>query len=283
MHLVLFTFEGLNFETIASLNPEENLNTYILDSFAKQSSCFFNFRIPSPFIEENLIYTESVFFKKGISDLIQINPGKLSEDDGHKYVWQHYPAIKKYGNNARSSILHVQESLRVFMEKMPPHRMEDTIFVLVGLSGFDRGDGREKVFNKGINLYDGLIRMPLMIFHPNFSPRNILNSVSLDMVLDFIGDEVCGASSMLGLLIDGKEKKYRADIYTRAGDCFGLRGPMFQYFCRVEEGMAISQELYDLNNDYTMKNDLLNGKSVLPGHIIDLVNVYRDRVLKRKW
>lgn len=289
MNVVLFTIEGLRYKDVSSFGMS-NLNTYIFDSFARQGTCFLNFRLPSPLSLENIQYIKSRFKNNELNGFVYDGSGSVEKSkmflsnasDERFLYWQDLGTASSSNGSVQDMYIN-QEKIRASMEAIPEEEMDKTIFILMGSGGFEDSDVNSSVFDSGdLNLRDHCLHAPLIIFHPDLSAKNVSNSVSLEMVANYLSD--CSSnkfdSEIANLLSDSTEVNHiRSDIYSHYGDVYGLRGPMFQYFCKVNgSGKIVSQELFDLNNDLKMSNNLVDKQSELSTQVIDLLKTYKSRV-----
>lgn len=290
MRVVIFTLEGLRYDHVSILNPKLSNKTYVINSLIKQGICFHNFRLASPIADNNIRFLQKDLASKIELDIYYCDGG-LSEmidhfsdqsSDCQFVLWKHIRMSG--GKNKDSNLLKSQEQLRMAIEWLDQNKyIEDTAIILLGVSGFSKGEDHvKKVFlDKEISLYDEYIHVPLVIYYPKCTPLDVANSVSSGMISDGVKNLLNDSMVSGGLVgLCNGNTSIREDIYSRHEDTYGLRGPMFQYYCKVDENKQVMhQELYDLNNDLAMKNDMLVDPSKLSGQLIDLINMYRKRIL----
>lgn len=290
-NLILITVEQLRSDFIYSFKAKE-WGLFVFEQFLKQGHCFLNFRLPSP--DSNL---NKNFLLKGLDESIEQDIYFRDDDEEdieaffHEIdctkqfcVWRHFP-VSALASNPQENILLAQERTKEFCDILASKKAfnENTFIILMGMSGHYNDESRKhKVFdNLECSLYDENIHVPLVIFHPNASPKNISPSVNLfdvEEAIIRILDEGDIESKVINLM-ERDDCLERSNIITHYQNTYGFRGPMFQYFCSIKDDQVIEQELYDLNNDYKMKNDLLLNPDQLSGQIIDLVKNYQKRVL----
>lgn len=300
MNFVIISFDDLKYDAL-TCHGNKIINTNIFDSFAKQSICFHNFRLSSPIPRENINYIiktldnisverEMIFFDDYNQTTICndfISDNVTNKND--YIIWRHC-------NNAsdilfadyQSYVLYIQEKARSLIDYLDENDYinNQTIIILMGMAGHPR-IRRTKIFPGERTLYDDLLHVPLMIFHPEFKARDVHNSITLEVLANslkyWIDPHFFSDETFFDLLQEGQsicDKRW--DTYSKYNNCFGLRGPMFQYYCNVnKDNVVIDQELYDLNNDYLMENDLVIHAHNLSPMIVDLINTYRKRVIKR--
>jgi hypothetical protein len=298
VNFVIISFDNLRYNALTCYGNKA-INTYVFDAFAKQSLCFHNFRLPSPIPRENiqfiLKHLEDIKVEREITFFDDCNQFTLNNDfvgenitDKNDFIiWRHCnPPSDLQFYDYNGYILFMQEKARALIDYLDEdgYINDKTIVILMGMAGQPVAK-KSKVFSSETTLYDDLLHVPLIVFHPHFQARDIKNSVSLDIFANtfkywidpsFEGEtflELCEGENTIC------DKRW--DIYSHHKSGAGLRGPMFQYYCKTEEGRVVEQELYDLNNDYTMEHDLVLHAHNLSTQIIDLINTYRKRVIGR--
>lgn len=286
MNLVMFTVDGLRYKDLSVFGTSK-LNTYVYNSFAEQGACFLNFRLPSPLPEENLSLMKSYISENVEADITLDDSGSLDtvknivkdfKSKNESFYWLHFEHSNMVERSIQGMYIN-QEKVRAVMELIPDDQLENTVFIVLGLGGFQDTKHSSGIFDDDITLYDDCIHAPLIVFHPDSKPSNITNSTSLDMILRFVKDccDHTDKSEIYNILFNGG--KGREDIYSFYDNCFGLRGPMFQYFCKSNnKGEITHQELFDLNNDIRMKKNLVPIQNQLSSQIVDLIKTYRARV-----
>ena len=300
MNFVIISFDDLRYDAL-TCHGNKKINTNIFDSFAKQCICFHNFRLPNPVPRENVNYIvkqldnistgrELVFFDDYNQNTINNDFIADNVSDKNDFIiWRHCnTATDLLFCDYEGHVLYLQEKVRQLVDYLDENQYLDknTIIILIGMAGQPK-IRKTKIFPGERTLYDDLLHVPLMIYHPSFEARDIQNSVSLEVITNTLKhwiDPLFYSSEHFLELCQGSTNicDKRWDIYSRYNNCFGLRGPMFQYYCNVnEQNIVIDQELYDLNNDYLMENDLVPNVHNLSPMIVDLINTYRKRVIKR--
>jgi hypothetical protein len=295
LNILLIGIDNLPYYVSKKFNPNSNYNTIILDSIAEQSSCFHNFRLPSPNAGLNLNYIINHFDKHEEEiplHFIEGNPkdhfDEIKKDVKKKdyFVFYRIKNEDSIMNDHESSLIRVENQLKSLIDFWDENKYltSKTIMIVMGLSGFGRGDHSYKICDKeALGLYDENIHVPLLISHNN--PKNIdcLNSISLEMLLNQLilwRNDKYQVGTIDDILKNKKNaSSIREDIYSSYKNICSLRGPMFQYFVRFDNsGKQLAHELYDLNNDYEMKNDLTSKLHTINTQIVDLANVYKKRL-----
>lgn len=295
MNVLFLTLEGLRYDKVKAFGGDK-LRSFVIDSLAAQGTCFHNFRLTSSINKKNI-----KFLKKEIPNLfdeeihycdsLYIDEIKehLSEVDNKEQflMWKHIPLdLGKYITRPRS--LRVSHYvLKQTIEWLDESGyLENTTIVLMGTSGFhDKDEHPFAVFkNKDESLYDENIHVPLIVFHPEWEAKDVANAVNMDDVPGLVTGLIYDRESENSILKLCKgDEAPRADLMSQSRNTYGLRGPMFQYFCRLgKDKKVVAQELYDLNNDYKMQRNLLvkmDDVDTLGTQVYDLINVYRERVL----
>ena len=290
MNVVFFTLEGLRYDRVSSFNKELNYMTYVVNSLVKQGICFHNFRLPNPICKENIktlqkeivskvdidIYYSDEVVDEAIEHFEEQSPDELF------LFWKHFEMNQP--ERPELSLILIQEQLRKMIEWLDGKKyLENTALILMGTSGFYANEKHPMKIFKDVHtsLYDEHLHVPLVVFYPDCRPSDVLNSVSMDMIPDVIVDLLYGKETTGGMtqLCKGKDK-IRKDIYSKYKSAYGLRGPMYQYYCQLgKDKKVLHQELYDLNNDVEMRKDLIKKQDELSSQVLDLINVYRGRIL----
>lgn len=310
MNVLLLTMECLRYDRLCR-KEGKNINTYVFDTFYSQSNVFHNFRLRSPLASENLDYLKKemdsldmdVWFSEDM-DLM----GDYEYFSGIKkknpYVaWKHFPLNMKALNNDNEEVFeydcfvtNLQEYVKNFMDFFDSQNLlKDTVIIFSGLGSYPLGEKHYgEVFGKSkVNLYDDNLHVPFFIFHPEAKAKDVNNSIILDNLSPTIKEFFSGESTIenrddgakinwsLAKAVLEEKVVDRFDVYSKYKNTLGLRGPMFQYYCEydLKKGKVGQQELYDLNNDYKMRDNLMPKTETIGGQVIHLVNEYRNRVL----
>jgi hypothetical protein len=297
MNYLICSFENINYEVLSWKE------SYVFKSFVQQGMCFHNFRLPSPLAKKNIgilleilnkaYFNRELFVFTEDTDVNTIKHHFENHVQNKSFiVWKHF--VLKNNCICRESFVYAQEELRELIDFLDEGKLlNNTAIVLVGLSGrMANHQNNYKIFkNRSFNLYDECLHTPLIIYYPFYRPRDIVNSVSLEALGNTLGYLIGSVTvkeknTFLDLCTcESKVSDTRWDIYSEYDNCYGLRGPMFQYYCEMSEHEStveiINQELYDLNNDYKMENDLLLRQDILSTQIIDLMNVYKQRIFSK--
>lgn len=276
MRTILVTISSLKYDFVI-----DSVGKFpVLDAFIHQSNCFHNFRVPTPYKTKNLDFIKNsiknkyLYYKfSSVKDLENM----LNKD--HNNIWVHFP---KGGEDKFAMIDCILRSMFDYLDEK--NKLDDVCIVLMGTVGNCSGMenyGNKCFPSKQYALYDYNVHVPLMIYHTKYGVRDIFNSICLSRVCNFLNKVINDENSLLDEFFVNNSCLNRDDIYTVGQNSYGIRGPMFQYFCRIKEGVIEHQELYDLNNDYKMKNDLFLRTNSIGKKILHLAECYKERIVKK--
>jgi arylsulfatase A-like enzyme len=157
---------------------------------------------------------------------------------------------------------------------------EDTVVIVTA----DHGEafGEHGRFGHHPDLYDELLRVPLILNGPGISPGTVDQQVSLidvgPTIYDLVGTEtpsVVQGESFYPLL-DGESQEESIALITAArDDRMACRTSEWKFFWRVDEDEF---ELYDLTDDPAEQTDLSDERPEVVERFVDRLNAYRERV-----
>ncbi|OYR68908.1 hypothetical protein DJ79_04615 [Halorubrum ezzemoulense] len=217
------------------------------------------------------------FSKSRIAELnarMQENPEELSESEV-------VDLLALYDGEIRYTDAQIRRVVEVLEAN---GLLEDTIVILTA----DHGEafGEHGQFGHHPELYDELLKVPLLVYGPDVSPRRVSQQVSLidlgPTIYDLVGidtpSKVQGTS--FAPLLAGEQIDEPVAVITAArDDRLACRSSEWKYFWRVDEDTT---ELYDLTSDPNETTDVSEQHPDVADSFREILEAHLERVEETK-